>query len=445
MLIETHSGFSKRHNSTKQPSTAGTQVNVLLKDGADDKAPVFEINTLDFNINYVKAFGNYYFAHVQNIDGHRSNVICDMDYLATYKSYIAAYTCSVVRSSGAYNDKIFDPMVLPTGEIVQSAITAGDLLNAWDDTGSYVVTTVGQNGLRLYILTLAQVKALFNTFFDTDFSNYLVPGNVPASVEKAVQALFVANCNPSQYVKRVLWFPFSMAGGTSEIPYFGFVGANAAVPISVNGLNTNASITKPARYYNDYRDFDSRFTSANIYLPGYGCISLDPKYLEKDLSVWYSVDAATGACQIQLLADVTNVATVSCQIGCDVNVGGVTGSNVLAGVGNAIMNGASGNFGGTVGGLGDAIHDRLSPPHTSIGASGNRFSLLDRSFIQVDVTRLGSTAYPTATSGRSTYKNLTLGNLTGYIQCQNASIEIPGDGAEQDAVNGYLNSGFYFE
>lgn len=444
MVIKVFQNFSKRVNSTKQPST-GSDVTVLLKGECSILNPVFELNTLDFSINYVQAFGNYYFCDVTNLDGNRSELHCRLDHLATFKSQISGYTCMVARSAGAYETEIFDPMIYPTGEIVQSDITAGDLLSQWDDNGSYVVTTVGQNGLKLYVLSIGQIQNLFNTFFDITFSSYLDPANIPATIETALQALFVSICNPSQYVKRVVWFPFDMSSGNSETPYFGFVPGNAQVPISKNGINTNASITLPARYYNDYRDFDSRFTSANVYLPGCGCVSLDPKYLEGGLSAWYSVDAATGAGQIQLLAGNTNVATMACQMGCDINIGGVTGSNTITGITSAIATAATGNFAGTVNNIAGAIQDRLSPSQNSMSASGNRFSLLDRSFIQVDVTRLGSTEYPTSTSGRCTYKNLQLGNLSGYIQCQNASLDIPGDGSEQDTVNSYLNSGFYLE
>lgn len=445
MQIKVFQNFSKRINSTKQP-TGGTQVTVLLKGECSVLDPVFELNTLDFSINYVEAFGHYYFCDVVNLDGHRSELHCRLDHLATFKSQISAYTCMVARSAGAYEVEIFDPMIYPTGMVVQSVVTEGNLLSGWDDAGSYVVTTVGQNGLKLYVLTLGQIQNLFNTFFDITFSSYLDPANIPQSVEKAIQALFVSVCNPSQYVKRIQWFPFNMASSTTEMPYFGFVPGNAAVPIAKNGITANAAITLPARYYNDYRDFDSRFTSANVFLPGCGSVSLDPKYLESSLSALYTIDAATGACQIMLIANgQTKVATMACQMGCDINIGGVTGSNTITGITSAIATAASGNFAGTVDNIAGAIQDRLSPSQNSMSAAGNRHSLLDNSFIQVDVTRLGSTEYPTATSGRCTYKNLQLGNLSGYVQCQNASLDIPGDGAEQDTVNSYLNSGFYLE
>ena len=114
MQIECFSGFSKRVNSTKQPTGTGTTFDVLLKDGADDINPVFELNTLDFSINRVKAFGRQYWSHVRNLDGHRSEIICKLDYLATYKTQIGAYTGLINYTSSSNKLTITDPRNVPT-------------------------------------------------------------------------------------------------------------------------------------------------------------------------------------------------------------------------------------------------------------------------------------------------------------------------------------------
>lgn len=50
-----------------------------------------------------------------------------------------------------------------------------------------------------------------------------------------------------------------------------------------------------------------------------------------------------------------------------------------------------------------------------------------------------------AEQGMPYFKTATLSSLSGYIQCADASVSIPGNGSEQSVVNGYLNSGFYLE
>ena len=61
------------------------------------------------------------------------------------------------------------------------------------------------------------------------------------------------------------------------------------------------------------------------------------------------------------------------------------------------------------------------------------------------MTRLGSTGIPTTQKGRAKFAAATISSLSGYIQCMDASVDIPGYSSEKDRVNGYLNGGFYYE
>lgn len=444
MTIKVWSGFDKKINSTKQP-TGGTDVTVLLKDECDLLSPTFILNSPIYPINYVQAFGHYFFADVKNIDGHRCEIRCTLDHLATFKSYISAYTCFVERSASGYDPTVFDPMIYPTGEIVQSQQTEGDIIPGYNSSGNFVVTAVGKNGLKQYMLSEYQVQNLFNTFFDPTLETYLDTNNVFGTLEEALQGLFIAICNPSQYIKSVTWFPFDLTSGSSETPYFGFVPGNASVNTAVKGRYAGGTITKPSRYYNDYRDFDSRFTSATLYLPGAGLHQIDAKHLANSLRYAYWVDSATGAGEVTVFGNNSELMSMACQLGCNVPIGGITGANMLSALAQGFRNAAvTGNPLAAAGGIGDAFTDFLSPPQASIGGTGNRYCLADRN-VQMTVTRLGSTDYPTATAGRATYKNCLLGSLSGFIKCSNASLDIPGDGNEQSTVNGYLNSGFYLE
>ena len=47
--------------------------------------------------------------------------------------------------------------------------------------------------------------------------------------------------------------------------------------------------------------------------------------------------------------------------------------------------------------------------------------------------------------GRPTMDTRTISTLSGYIQCSNASIECAALDIDKDTINGYLNSGFYYE
>ena len=47
--------------------------------------------------------------------------------------------------------------------------------------------------------------------------------------------------------------------------------------------------------------------------------------------------------------------------------------------------------------------------------------------------------------GRPVALTHAINNHSGYVQCENASVDIAGDNYERDSINAYLNSGFYYE
>ena len=64
MNISYWTGFSKRKNSTKQP-TSGTTATVYLKDDTSILNPTFDCTGVPDNVNYiyVSDFGRYYFIY----------------------------------------------------------------------------------------------------------------------------------------------------------------------------------------------------------------------------------------------------------------------------------------------------------------------------------------------------------------------------------------------
>ena len=49
------------------------------------------------------------------------------------------------------------------------------------------------------------------------------------------------------------------------------------------------------------------------------------------------------------------------------------------------------------------------------------------------------------TIGTPVMKTMSLSSLSGYVQCVNAHIEAPAQASELDAIDGYVNSGFFIE
>lgn len=50
-----------------------------------------------------------------------------------------------------------------------------------------------------------------------------------------------------------------------------------------------------------------------------------------------------------------------------------------------------------------------------------------------------------AKHGRPVGKTEAISSHSGYVQCDNASVDLQGFEGERDTINNYLNTGFYYE
>ena len=111
MTIKYWTNFSKRKNSTKQP-TGGTSVTCQLKEGTSIEKPVFLLTGDLFTCNYIEAFSHYYFVDdVKSVRNGLTEVSCSMDVLATFKTEIGSYNALIERSASFYDAKYPDPSV----------------------------------------------------------------------------------------------------------------------------------------------------------------------------------------------------------------------------------------------------------------------------------------------------------------------------------------------
>jgi hypothetical protein len=92
-----------------------------------------------------------------------------------------------------------------------------------------------------------------------------------------------------------------------------------------------------------------------------------------------------------------------------------------------------------------SIHSQTNGAVSSAASSGfvDALEIQLQAFMQIPA-ETNLTAWKTA-HGMPYFQVSTVSSLSGYVQCHDASVDIPGDGSEQDVVNGYMNSGFYYE
>lgn len=464
MTIYTWSGFSKRLNSTKQPLAASaTTRTVVLKDGCDVKAPVFTLNTLDMTINYVQAFGNYYFAKVKNLDGHISEIICTLDHMATFKTAIGQYNGLIEYCSTSSDVTITDPRNTPTA-LLDSTYTALSLTGvSFNTVGGYIIGVLSDNVtgdvgvIDYYTMTSAQMRAFSQELYDQSF----------------IQLIQDQFTNSKDSLVSCIWVPMTGIGGGSVNIHIGRETMTAtgghisdrivsfSSGLTTIGFGAGSGGAGAAMTYLE----KPPYCTGIMYLPFVGIVGLDMDILAftKNISLTGYVDILTGdivynvnyganrtstyngnlATKIPISSagfDALGVAT-----GAMTTIGGVAasigalvtgGGSVLAGLGVA-----------AAGGLGTAKSAEL---HTMING-GNSSAIganLGTSPFVIIYQNIPSETNLTAFQakhGMPYFQVATVSASGGYVKCHDASISIAGDGAEQEVVNGIMNSGFYYE
>lgn len=464
ITIKTYSGFSKRVNSTKRPTSGGTTYNnVLLKDGCDYLAPVFELSTLDMTINYVEAFGNYYWAEVKNLDGHRSEIHCTLDHLATYKTQVGAYTGLIEYCSTSSDVTITDPRNTPTA-LLDATYTALSLSGvSFNTVGGYIIGVLSDNVtgdvgiVDYYTMTSIQMQAFSQELYNQNF----------------IQQLQDQFTNSKDSLVSCIWVPMTGIGGGATNIHIGRETMNAQgghisdrIVSFSSGLTTisfgagsggaGANMTyleKPP------------YCTGIMYLPFVGIVGLDMDILAftKNLSLTGYVDILTGDIVYNVNYGAYRTSTYNGNLATKIPIssagydalGVATGAmttigGVVASIGALVTGGGSALAGlgvAAAGGLGAAKSAEL---HTMING-GNSSAIganLGTSPFVIIYQNIPSETNLTAFQARHGmpyFQVATVSASGGYVKCHDASVSIPGNGSEQETVNGFMNSGFYYE
>lgn len=455
MQLILYKNFNKRKNSTKQP-TGGVTYDIALKDVTSLRNPTFKLAGLDATTdtyNYAWWNNRYYF--IDDIDYVHEDLFyvhCSIDVLATYKTYIGQYAPFVERSASAYNSMIHDPLVSGRQDIENRRTVSTDTTNYMNRTGFYIVQTVAgvgttsTSGINSYALEKSQLGSLLNYAFDeSHFTGMLA--------DEAVKAVF----NPADYIISIKWVPFvniSTFSGSSSREYIklGWWTTDAlGYSITTQAYAMIFTVNRPSAYFPDFRNNDPTFTKLQLWLPGVGLVDVDSRYNSANLYAMYYVDTLTGGASVYLKSGTSQanhiIATYQANLSAEIKIAqssldlqGLT-SDVISGTANLFAQ----NYAGAVASLVDVIPTLGSPTTNSIGSQGNIASITAYMDIYCTVTCYGSGGIPQATCGRPLMREQTINTMSGFIKCGNASISIPGQSADRDEINSYLNSGFFYE
>lgn len=452
MVIEIYQGFSKKPNSTKQPS-GGRNVNVTLKEGCSVLNPIFILNGFNLSDNYIRwGIRYYYIDDIVILHNEVAEYHCSSDVLATYKSNIGSSTQYVLRADSTYDLFIADSKYPTKSRSYIENIAFNTLHGEFVNGGSLVIGVVNgidtaSAGISYYCLTPSEAKDLLEFMFD---GTWLDATDVSAELQKEL-------INPFQYIDSITWYPFDIPN--SDVPFtpkqikFGYWDSGVIGGL-LNAANASKGfaqqITIPSHsqvsrgfYLNSYP-----YTRLLLECYSFGNIPVDSSYFvgDQNLTLGISVDFLTGMGKLTLRAGSQGelIYKQYAQIGVPMKISQMSQGLVAAGAN--VVGGAVGLAYGNVVGFAQGILSGLAsmmPQLSSSGTNGSKSAFVTAPTLIV--TRQNLVDEDKAQIGRPLCSAVTISSLSGYILCENADLDISASPTEKDAILSYMNGGFYYE
>ena len=465
MNITYWTDFSKRKNSTKQPS-GGTQATVRLKEPCGIFSPTFICSGIPESVKYVSAWGRYYFVSEVTHDGPEIQISCVSDPLATFKTAIGSTYADVEYTSSSTNTDIADPRNRPTNNVSSVVTTLLDLGDyGFSLSGGYILGIMCNQGFNYYYLTQNMFDVMCNALLDLD------------SVTEINNNFFnVANC-----IVSCMWSPYAPDHDNTLSAITVGHGDHITSMAIGNGYKitqrtelitpTVASIGFPSDTWGfdfSYLDVDP-YSQGTLYLPFVGLVPLDLDVIAQSKAITLNISIDQIACEIAykiMRASGEVIATYQGGYGATVPIASQGASTSIkqsfaplmeiGGALTAAAGEAAGNIPMIVAGTSAALAGmgaKIKAPtiHTQINgalssAIASRLGLAVRATV---ITRHPSemsidSAFK-AVSGMPYFKGATINTLSGYVKCNGASVNINGFDSDRDIINAYMNGGFYYE
>lgn len=447
MVIEAYSGFSKKPNSTKQPSGSGTSITCRIKDNCSVLNPVFLLNAYNLSHNYVKWGSRYYYIDDIVIVGNElAEYHCSTDVMATFKGDIIASSQYVARSAAAADLTVMDSryptkaQITPVSEPISFQGATIDY-----EHGTYVIglkSKMSNNGLAYYSMSESDFA---------DFCSYLYSDawiditDLPASIQKMLS-------DPFDYVVSCMYYPFSVTGSNTSV-YFGYFDWTGHQMSRINEANRMktfvASGTLPTHPQVARGSFLNAAPYTRMWLDLYcfGKVALDPNYFlnSRAYSVSMLVDLFTGIGTCKVESTNGEVYKASATVGIPVQLSQIKNdlSRPLIEATSIAASLAVDNYVGAAAGIADAVSSAM-PQISSIGSVGSVSSYAFNP-PNIEVHFYHIVEEDLAQIGRPLCAVRTISSLSGYIECDNADLDTAASPAEKTQIMDYMNRGFYNE
>lgn len=488
MTINLYSSFSKRRNSTKQPTGSGTSFTARLKENTSVEAPVFILSTTADTWTYAKAFGHYYFvSDVVHVNKDMCEVHCVCDPMADNKSAITGSTQYVERCADQnyWDTEVIDEMypVQMDPSIYQTNVSTPFITSsAVNSNVSLMLSIKGYDGTEFVSMPLGIFKELGQGLMilgtdqdglwsqlnanDLDLT-YLDP--VSYITNARIIPLPIENLITSSQTYTI-WIGYWSYSDPGQTAYF----HKHNNPIIYNSPTYTLTFQARSTGQNNFLNCN-KFRQYKLTLPGAGTITLDANLVltGNNVKVKFSVDTvgcicyevAYGAGNVfkdYISGDISipfaihgQTADYSKIVGAGTSIiGGIAGGastgismGSFAGLPGMIIGGAAGAITGGIMGVGHTISSAGPLYNTqSVGSDGSFARLSVNKDIILQETIYHPTGMGATRLGAPCMKEVMLSNLAdGYIKCINASVELNSFESERAAVEAYMNAGFYKE
>lgn len=444
MKITVYENFSKRINSTKQPSNGTELSDVRLKENTSLENPVFILRKgYSLSINYVYAFNAYYYVNdIISLTNELIEVHCSKDLLATYKTQILNTRAYVVYSSSSYNLDILDSRISMTTKTTQTNNTSV-AFPYYSNNGYYIMTVIGNSGgvTQKYAMLQTAVNHLAKAVGSVEDDTVL------EKMAKSFGSAFGA-------VTGLTFIPFNKSVTPNSSIYLGDYDTGVvAESITKTGDHTNIKVAIPWNH-NGARRLNE---SIEIYLPYIGSTTLNTEYFKnkESISIDIFIDYITGS----LIYLIDGFYKFHAECGIPVQFSTYTQSLKGSFIANAsrgfssVLRSIKDALGGQVsnGWFADELYYSMGSNYSMIGNNGSfaETYLTDSAkSIKVRNTTMNYVCGETdlsSTNGVPLMQVKTLNSLSGFCQCSGASCNISGYEDEKNRINTFLNTGFFIE
>lgn len=466
--------FSKRINSTKLPSSSGTSYDCVLKEGSSIIKPRIGIKwdgsanpPSNLNYAYISKYLRFYYVSNWTYSERQWWADLTVDPLASHRGPIGDSLKYVLRSSSIHDPLAIDTMWNAKATVVGAGTIAGSGLgwaNYGSGGGSFVVTVIGEqntvssNSVAVqYSCSGSELQNMIQALF-TDVNGAInqAVGGAATELDALKEILRLPSrftTDLSQYIKGIMWFPFSFPSAGGIMMRLGVHPVGAFNCLGSPEIVFSGSVATSGQLYGREKwECLSPYGRYWFYMEPFGMIEIDPYVAVDSPTLTYSVkvDSLSGLGILTLYADAgtgggtrRTIAIRCAQIGVSVPYGSIapnySGAINLAGGVAAMM--GNPEVGALLGGIGSAAS--MGFPSHSSGTAGGGAALEGvghfcyEVFDHVDIDN--------AESGRPLCKTVQISSVPGYILCKDGDVDAPATDQELAQIKSYLEGGFYYE